>query len=336
MAKNSPLESGHYLERKDLFFDSSKLLFSQVTAAFDFMWPAVAGMWNLRQQVNGYLDTNPSASNDELRAIFAKGIGGKSADLKRVCHDFAWDKQQQQFAVFLLINSFTFYESWVANTLLSLDYNPEKYKGEKTEYKKKKKEFSDLESGLQNKQIYSTISKIINPSSSVMIDLFYKTYSSNSKNCIKLLDNLMLCYRYFKEIRNCIMHAGSNADDRLIDEYEEYSLLTAADLNSKELPIGCIPVRGEAIIIGMREVVGFYDIILKIVATVDAELSTSEKALKILIQKIRDLNSRSITLKADKSNRIRQIKSLFDKINMPTPFDYSVSEQFLKENSLVA
>lgn len=328
MPKPSPLKSGEYLKKRDLFFDSSKLLFAQVTDVFDFIWPTVSGMWNLRWQVNGYLTANPDASVDELKGKFTKGSGGEGANLKRACQEFTWDNQKEQFATFLLVNSFAFYESWITNILKSLGHSSKQ-----------------LEKALQYRTIGTTtaptggiqlaINNLTNPSSNELRDLFYASYLENDKNGILILDNLMICYRCFKELRNCIMHNGSIADSKLMTTYNDYILLLPSDLNAIELPVVETPSLDKPVKVNLRGVVGFYDIILKLVATIDAELSISEKAVQIVVSKSKKANVR-LSIKAETRRKNEQIKGLFGKINMPKPLNYSKAEVFLKNNSLVS
>lgn len=328
MIKTSPLKSVDYLKNSDLFFDSSKLLFSQITNMFDFAWPMVAGMWNLRWQVNGYIYANPASTVDELSEKFTKGSGGDRANLVRACQDFTWDDQKEQFAILLLVNSFAFYESWVSNILKELGYESKELKNLETLMQK-------WDDKSKTWGLHVVINTVIEPYSDVMHDLFYKHYSSRKKNSLNKLNNLMVCYKCFKELRNCVMHKGSIADSLVLDAYVRYHQLAPSDLNAKELPSLITPVLDNYIKIDLRGVVGFYDIILKIVATVDAELSVSKKAEKITIRKGKKANGR-LSLKAEGGRMNAQIRGYFGKIHMPKPADYSKAVNFLKENLLVS
>ena len=328
MSKTSPFKSGDYLKDTDLFFDSSKLLFSQITNMFDFAWPMVAGMWNLRWQVNGYMDANPNSTGDELSERFSKGSGGDRANLERACRDFTWDEQKEQFATFLLVNSFAFYEAWIFNILKELEYESNKAKDLGILIQKWNKNEGAWE-------VHNVIKEITKERSSIMSDLFYYHYSSRKKNMLDILDNLMICYKCFKEIRNCIMHRASIADKLLIDSYDKYNSLNKSDLKAKEIPYVNKPILGDNIKVDLRGVVGFYDIILKLAATIDAELSVSKKAETIVIIKGKKANSR-FSLKAGGGRRDSQIRGFFGRIHMPKPADYSKAEVFLRENSLVS
>ena len=328
MARLSPLKSGIYLKKRDLFFDESKLLFAQVTDMFDFIWPTVAGMWNLRWQVNGYLAVNANAGVDELKGKFTKGSGGEGANIKRACQEFTWDEQKEQFATFLLVNSFAFYESWITNVLKVLGH-PSKQTEKALQYPSSGP-ISAPTGGIQ-----FAINNLTNPHSSEMRDLFYPSYLANPKNGLLIIENLIGCYRYFKELRNCIMHSGSIADIKLMDAYSNYMLLTPASLNAIEVPVINAPILNKPVNVNLRGVVGFYDILLKLVATIDAELSVSEKAAHIVISKSRKINGRP-SLSTESSKKNGRIKSVFGKLHMPKPLDLSKAEDFLKRNSLIS
>jgi hypothetical protein len=100
-----------------LFFRSSRSTHQQVTELFDFVWPTVAALWNLRWQVAGLSATQTSVTTDMLTGRFIAGSGIHGANLKRACLETTWDQQQSQFAKFLLIDLFALYEGWLASTL---------------------------------------------------------------------------------------------------------------------------------------------------------------------------------------------------------------------------
>jgi len=327
MSKLSPLKTKSYLKKQDLFFDSSKLLSAQVTDIFDFMWPTIAGMWNLRWQVTGYLATHPNVSVDDLRGRFTKGSGGERANLKRAYQEYSWSEQQEQFALFLLINAFAIYESWITNTIKYLELS-----NTDSTFVEKNLQFSTIE----NRGIRNAINRASNSSSIFMKDLFYTGFTSNFKNSLSNLDDLLICFRCFKELRNCFMHNGGVADSKLLQSYTSYISLSAPNLGIKELPLINLPIINKQTSIDIRGVVGFYDIILRIVATVDAEISLSIVSESILIQRFKAINSRKHTLGAQQQEKESQVKRIFRSANMPIPNDLYRAERFLRDHSLVS
>ena len=55
LSPESPLTSGAYLGSSKSFFDSTKSTLAQITDLYDFAWPMVTALWNLRWEVSGYM-----------------------------------------------------------------------------------------------------------------------------------------------------------------------------------------------------------------------------------------------------------------------------------------
>ena len=326
MTKKSATKSGTYLKKEFLFFNSSRLLFTQVTDLFDFVWPTVAAMWNLRKQVNQYLDTNPQATSAELNDKFTRGSGGDRAELIRACVYTEWREQNEKFAIIILVNSFAIYESWVHNILKELGYEGDAF----SKLERNLKKPSLIKDAKLVEGIKLAINKIVSPKSNVMYSMFYKQYLSHSKNSLKIIENLMLCYKCFKEIRNSLMHRGGIVDARVLKAFTEYKSLIPSDLGTSEVPFVDILELNEPIKIDLRGVVGFCDIILKITATLDAEFSISESAYDIMLLKVAGNKEKGIIFSGKQVRRRMQIKSIFTKISMPPPLDYAEAEIFLK------
>jgi hypothetical protein len=95
-----------------LFFEASQGVTAQLSELFNFTWPTLAALWNLRWQVLGYVQTTGTVDHHELNARFVRGSGIPSADLKSACLVSTWDAQQEQFAKFVLFELCALYEAW--------------------------------------------------------------------------------------------------------------------------------------------------------------------------------------------------------------------------------
>ncbi|WP_306534697.1 hypothetical protein [Geobacter sp.] len=300
-----------------------------MTSLFDFLWPTATAMWNLRWQVDGYLRIRPQATVHELSNRFVIGSGIHGANLKRACVDLSWEQQQEQFAKFLLINIFALHESYLKRVLEDLG-----------RYSK------DLENQLQfptatdasgnKKGIWGAIDSITATESTMLVNGLYSQLSGHSRNSKPILDNLMKCYRYFKECRNSITHNGSFADRKTADAYAEFSTIaTTTDLGVTEVPLHTPVTVGAPVSLSLRGVVGFCDIILKIIVTLDAELSRSKLAEEVFKAYWLEKHQRRYTLKTDLSKKKNQIKQLIARLNLPTPPATDEFETFLRVNQLV-
>lgn len=84
----------------------------QITRLSDFVSPTVVAMWNLRWQVNGFLNAYPEASQEDLVARFALGSGVRGNEIRRACVDVTWEKQKARFASILLMNTISIFEEF--------------------------------------------------------------------------------------------------------------------------------------------------------------------------------------------------------------------------------
>ena len=102
---------------------------------------------------------------------------------------------------------------------------------------------------------------------------FYSTYLGKRDRCYAQLDALLHCYRVFKEARNCYMHNGSIADQKLINAYTDYlPFATASSLCVSEVPDFPAPALGTEVQVSLRGVVGFSYILIKLLVSLDTEL----------------------------------------------------------------
>lgn len=194
-----PIKTKDYLTSKEFFFDRSKLLYAQNLDLFDFFWPTATAIWNLRWQVKGYIDVRgDELTTDELFARFASDETIMRANLYRACIDTSWDEHLQQYAQTILINLFAYYESWLKGMLKIVE-----------------KDSNQIEKGLQfpsnfstGKGIIPTLTSIQLPSNNIIANAFYDKYKNARKYKLTNIESMMICYRYFKEIRNCIAHHG--------------------------------------------------------------------------------------------------------------------------------
>jgi hypothetical protein len=305
------------------FFRSSRVAHEQLTELFDFVWPAATALWNLRWQVAGYASANPNLTQEGLNARFVLGSGIHGVNLRKACFEFGWEQQQFQFAKFLLIDLFALYEAWLETTLKSLNH------------KSLLKDFqrpstSGIVGGLAH-----ALAQIRRTESLVIKSAIYPGLLSQRKNSLVRLEAMMTCYRFFKELRNSIIHRGGIADSLVCSAYASFSRLSASDLGIKQLPEHPVPVINQRLSIPLRGVVAFSEIILRLITTLDAELAKTSMAERELLSQWRDINGRGVTLKANPQERRAQLSRLIRKLGMPTPTRVEEIEALLRDNHLL-
>src|ERR1700730_5241202 len=66
------------------------------------------------------------------------------------------------------------------------------------------------------------LSELTLNTSPVMSSAFYRGLTASKKYSLYTLNNLLKCFRYFKELRNCYMHRGRTCDNRLYGAQSQF------------------------------------------------------------------------------------------------------------------
>lgn len=317
-----------------LFFRTSRSAFRQVTELFDFVTPTAAALWNLRWQVVGFCSHHPGASVQILNDRFVSGSGLHGANVKRACMDTTWEVQQQQFAKFLLISLFSIYEGWLADVLHVVA--PAARRQELS----KRCQFPDSAARGGN-GIVAAITEIKHSNSPMLVSAFYSELTKHKKNSLANIGDLLICYRAFKECRNSFAHQNGLATQTAVDSCQAYAALSASNLGVPEKPVLPLVLLNDRITFSLRGVIGFSDIILRIIATLDAEFSSSGMAEREFrdqwIEK-HTLNGkipRLLLRSSGKNRREKQLARIVKKIGLPRPSQVSQIDSFLKQHNFV-
>lgn len=322
----SPLASGEHLQSNRYFFNSSKTAAAQITDLFDFIWPTLTALWNLRWEVSGYLYVRGNeVSKEELNARFCNNEKINRPNLYRSCIEFSWEKQKEDFAKIILINLFAFHESWVENILNELEKNAHnRIKG---------MQFPSM-TGKQG--VFDILNDLLSSRSSELTDAFYSVYASNKKYGVDKLNNLLICYRYFKECRNCFMHAGGITSKHLAEASALYAALDAGDLNTNVKPEATIFKLNDKVDLKIEGVVGFADIILQIITTIDAELIQSIEAEKVFFSRIRNfLGNKPAALDPLPRVKAKKMKSILQQSGFAIPTNMDAAESLMRREGLI-
>jgi hypothetical protein len=89
-----------------LAFQETDEAASEITRLFDFVWPTAVALWNLRWQVDGFLNAVPNASYADVASRFVVGSGIHGADIRAMSRNSNWEEQKARFAEFVLTNVF--------------------------------------------------------------------------------------------------------------------------------------------------------------------------------------------------------------------------------------
>lgn len=299
------------------FFPATRAAASQITELFDFVWPTAAALWNLRWQVGGFLNEVPAATPAQLNDRFVFGSGIHGTNLRKACVKTTWEEQKHHLSAILLTNAFAIYEHWTDEILISLAMTDGK--GERLQ----RKDSPGGKIGLQ-----TTVQNLCLPESSTLKTAYYPIYSSSPKHSWSKIANLMACYRFFKELRNAQVHNGGVASKRATDAYAAFAPVSGkAALGMKGDLIHAPVVEGEKVALHLRGLVGFCDILLRIIVTLDAELCRSERAEAVFEAAFKPLQKR--TLSSNPKRRHMQIVNLCRAAGFPKTSDTELVRKFL-------
>ena len=257
---SSKLRTGLYRTTRTMFFTQSKLLEAQITEVFDELWPTVTAFKLLRWQVRGYYEECSIDNNTRLTSKFVEPEDKSNRpNLYRMCVEESWADMEYRIAKNLLTNIFACYENWAASICKALQLPRDACK------------WLQFPNTTRN-NYQSVLNYMAGRGNQDIITAFYDTYKTKNRNYnINKLNNWILLYRYYKECRNAIIHNGGQTTQNLINAYNSVCQFTAQDLDVEESPNIIQTNIGDPIQLSLRSVVGFSEIVLKIVSTLDVE-----------------------------------------------------------------
>ncbi|WP_147444982.1 hypothetical protein [Corallococcus sp. CA053C] len=318
-------------------FPATKNAIDAVTGIYDFVWPTAAAVWNLRWQVAGYQSVCGTTTVDELNARFVEGSGIHGANIRRFCLEKTWQQQQRELAKITLVNLFAIYETWATEIVASLA--PGLVAG--TDAEKKKAE--QIVKGLQfptstnpkgvGRGIGAVLPMLVGKASAVMISDMQPVLRGQAKVQFGYVEQLLSIYRYFKECRNCLMHVGGKATENAVMASNGLAV-TAGTALPFAIPT-CLPLGlGDPVVVELRDVVGFSDILLRIVLSIDVELSSSQRAEDALVGQWREKFGK-VQMPADAKRRHAKIRRYFGKLGLPPLPKIASLDQLLVDKGLV-
>lgn len=310
------------------FFQSSQNVTKRLGELFNFVWSTAAALWNLRWQVHGFVNATGTDDNARLHERFVKGSGITSADLNTSCIGTTWEGQQEQFAKFLLFELCGLYEAWLE------DVAPRAVSVRQIDRVTKSLQFPTRPGPYA---CFADALRIVNVNHSVVMKAeVFPTLKAHRKNSWHTIEDMLVAYRYFKEIRNSMIHFGGRADTRVINARTELSAIPFAKLGLKEaLHLPSLST-GDRVTVGLRNAVAFSSIVHRLIITLDAMLAVSQSAEKELLDHFREHNPKpSMLSKTDPARRQRQIIKMLAKAHVPRPVTTTQLEALLASHRLI-
>ena len=314
LSSDNKIKTGLYKTTTHCFYMQSKLFEAQITTLFDDLWVMVTSLKNLRWQVNGYYHVNNCQNNSKLvsRFVDAEDITNRP-NLYRSCISRQWEQWDDSLSQIFLTNMFALFEGWLEIIVDQIFIG--------TENKKK-----ELKKWLQFPDKYRTgLHEICQGGNMIIINAFYDVYKFKNKHYnFAHLENYLKLYRYFKECRNCIIHKGGVSNQKLVDAYNAIALLTASDIDVNEMPkIESITTQGAPVKLYLRGVVGFSQVLLKIVSTFDIEFIKCNNNETLFFDTIKEYNSNkpaiNMNINALLSKKVEVVKTICNRAHFNKP-----------------
>ena len=271
----------------EMFFEASSDALDSITYTFDFVHPLTVSMLSTRREVEKILLLNPKIRDVDISKFFLDSDKVHGVNYKRAFYELEWDKQEETIAWILLNNLFAIYEGWVYRLFVDRFSTLPGYKKDAftrgLEFEKFSKKINTY---------YVNSSKISLP----MKEAFFNKYKTKCGLDFSKIDNYMLCFRVFKEARNCFMHGNFIASQKLVDAYKAYApKASIQDLDVKEVPEFYKPVLNKHIKLSLRGVIGFSQIVIRIIRIIDTYLlQTKAGEIEFLSRVPKNLQKRTL------------------------------------------
>ena len=300
------------------FFPQTENALKNITNTFNTVWPIAAGLWNLRCYVCGVKQEFPSITEAQFASKFSLGSGIHGVNYKHAFFEKNWEDQREDFAWILLNSTIPVFEAWIEDI-------------------KKIFPFINVKDIQYKNRISQQIALINSYESLLMKQCFYPAFASQKDSCIINIENLIICFRFFKEIRNCYMHNASIADGKLLAAYNDFAqVIIPADLGIREIPEHYPPVINQKIRISLRGIVGFSAVVRKIMFTLDSELVRTAIAESDFVDRWKSKNLHHRTLKSNPDKAEAQVIRYIKQCGMPTPHALSDLTNYLLANRLIS
>lgn len=258
------------------FFQISNNLHNEIIALQDFVQPTATALWHFRSVISNEIGSNPALTAPDLAKKYNTAPKTRgTTNLIVPFESISWDVQRERLAEIALVNIIALYEIWCDEICSSMGSADQAVK------------FQFPTNISMTRGVRSGIEALTQNISPGLVTGIYPSLKKASKYSLSNIDNLLKCYRYFKELRNCFMHRGRKCDGKLYGAQSEFiPVATKAGLGMSFIPEHKVYAQGDSIELSFHGVLGFTDVILRIVTTIDIELSKSIQAEPLIMARI--------------------------------------------------
>lgn len=306
-------------------FEATYAACQEITKTFDMAWALDAGLWNLRRDAQKYYDEHLDATEEEVKDNLVQGLTIHGLNPKRIAIELSWEYEEQYIAQLLLINATAIFDTWVdafveatiSRNVLQKTINPKKPC--KTPYTLGDKIKTDFKAGF-----FDTYVKQLNIEQKSTLS---GSFEFTAERQDKYIENLRLTYKYFKSCRNCCAHGDVNFTAATEQNYNAIKAFTKIDCGLKEFPKIEPTVQGNPLKLYLRGVVGFYDILIRIINHFDLLAADYVAVEKELLKRWSQISNVKLSTNSEKRNR--SIRNYIISVNMCPPYSNKTNDVFL-------
>lgn len=252
---------------KNTMFEATYIAQQAITQICDMAWALEAGLWNLRTAAQKYYAEFPNAKALEAKKALTHGLAHCRLNPRYIANELSWEHEQQYLAQTLLINAFAIFDGWVDNFVDST-ISEEVLDEIKDDFKK---------------GIFQTYNKALkNEKASMLCDCFNFTINCPTDNHLK---QLQLIYKYFKSCRNCCVHGNMHFTYIAEQNYKKIKNLSKDECGLNEFPQISFTKKDEPVKLVFRGVVGFFEVLKKIMTYYDLKAANKIAADNELVKR---------------------------------------------------
>jgi hypothetical protein len=302
---------------------------------YDFIWPTVSVLVYVRSRAHKLKTLSPSQQNEalkkwlqsprNLRAEYRTISGLKRASLAKTLIQDSWRDQEQIIASLVLINIFAIYEGWLDDLWVELD------PGQQLGGRKKFIDAVQFPYRTRKHEDWTWAASQLSSARSSDLEACFGA-RLRSKRLYSAADilSLLKCYRIFKEIRNVLIHRNGKVGQYLIAAQTDFSSVSTIGNRSIPLATASPVVLGGDIFLSLYGIVGFNDVVLRIMATLDAEAGVTifgENALE-------HFYASAVVTKSISGNRDSTLRKMIHEYGLWAPTNVRPFEAFLNRRAI--
>ena len=260
------------------FFDETKNAYNRITEIYDLIHPIIISFANFKTEVMGFKSVFPNVKEKDVTNRYnLPGVRSTKTGYLNIFMNEDIDVFEGKVSWLLLINIFSIYEGWL-EALMNGPFNDVKQ-----QKSIKKLQYSD--------DIKAEIIRLQQSESGVMRQCFLPTLQRNTHYTSTDIEDLLKCYRFFKELRNCNIHSDRKVTEGVINAYNEFNLVRS-NIVVKSTFIVPTPIINTEYNLLLDDVIAFSNVVLDLIVVIDAELTCSQVAEDIVLEKFKNLKKK--------------------------------------------